>query len=519
MVIFLSSHSLHIRSLVIVVPGEVKPAVVIALLAALLAASTAALVTRCVEQSLWLKLAPGFSNRKLTVGESHRLAQWSVSPLARLSYLLRGHSWMLRISGIFLVSTAVVSPILISGISQRDTTLITETSQSQNQTAFSGFLDTANILYNGGNFKDVPMMIAAVASMSNLSAPAAPICSEQSCSVTAQVASIRADCNFTETENPNDVGGTSDTSVTSFTFCSTLNPKICRALVSANPATYANFTTGPSGDIGCDPFSLSEICPPGSWGTIFGVWVNDGATSPGPGPIKTVDCALTYGNVTVQQVGNGTPNLDRNSFVKSVYTWTDYQAGQWERIYTEATGDNGDSGATQAPYCFSGGVVPTGANTLFSDPVGWPLLGDNAGDLADMVARRIERNFDVGTLFAFARAPHASNLEFSETSTTPVWVYDSKVLLVLIVPIVASLLGVWGRWRVTNKEVNVGYNPVEIARRGPVLMMAGDKTGKSAAVLDRKEWSKLRLWGVEASRMDGHQCGGGRPQLAVGEEQ
>jgi hypothetical protein len=476
-VIFVDSEALHIRSLVTVVPGELKPAVAISLLAALLTASSSALVTRCVEQSLWLTLSAAHPARRLTVGESHRLAQWSVSPLARLSYPFRGHSWALKFSGIFLLLTAALGPVLVSGVSQRNATSITSSSQAQVRPSYSGFLDTANVLYNGGNYKDVPMMISAIASMSNLSAPSAPVCTSESCSVTAQVASIRADCSSTETANPHRIGGVaSGDSTSSSEFCSSLNPDICRSLVSSNPAVYANFTTGPSGGPGCDPQNPSSTpCPAGSWATIFGVWVNDGAgtKSTGTGNLKTVDCALTYGNVTVEQAGTGTPSLDRDSFVKSAYTWSSYTAGAWQRIYIEIGNDgqgnianSDDSGVTPAPYCFNGAVVATGANTLFKDPIGPSLLGDHAGDAADAVARRIERNFDMATLFAFSRVPEASRLEYEETTEVPMWVYNWKVLLALLAPVIASVLGMAGRCRVPGKDVNIGYNPVEIARRG-----------------------------------------------------
>jgi hypothetical protein len=518
--LFVDSQVLHIRSLVIVVPGEIKPAVAISLLAALLTASTSALVTRCVEQSLWLKLNPGYPDRKLTVGESHRLAQWSVSPLARLSYLLYGHSWMLKFGGIFLLSTAAVGPVLVSGVSQREFTHVVRSSETQSRSPFSGFLNTANTLYNGGNYKDVPMMIAAVTSMNNLSAPSASVCDDGSCSVTTQFASIRADCSSTETPNPRNIGGTgSGSSISSTNFCSSLNPKICRALVSSSPATYTNFTTGPSGKTGCDPsIASSSTCPPGSWATLFGVWVNDGAgtSSSGPGAIKTVDCALTYGNVTVRQEGTGTPILDRTSFVQSTYSWSSYATGQWQRIYIETgnkgdgTNDGGDAGVTPAPYCFSGRVSGTGANTLFKDPIGPSLLGDHAGDAADVVARRIERNFDMATLFAFARVPQASRLEFEETTQTPGWVYDWKVLLVLLVPLIASVLGIFGRWKVTGKDINVGYDPVEIAGRGPVLMADGSKNAQD---FQSKESKNLRVWGVDANT---YHTGIGKSQFSVG---
>lgn len=46
------------------------------------------------------------------------------------------------------------------------------------------------------------------------------------------------------------------------------------------------------------------------------------------------------------------------------------------------------------------------------------------------------------------------------------------MLLALLVPAIATLAAVLGRRTVTGDDVFVGYNPVEIARRGPITSVS-----------------------------------------------
>jgi hypothetical protein len=162
-IVFLTPASLHLESLVVVQSGKLQPTVAVSLLAALLVASTSALATRCVEQSLWLKLAPRTIRRRITAHESHRLAQWSVSPLARLTYFVSGSSWLLKLGGVMLISGAVLSPVLLVGVTQRDATSISNVIKINDTALFAGFLDPSNMYYNGGSFSDVPTTIASLA--------------------------------------------------------------------------------------------------------------------------------------------------------------------------------------------------------------------------------------------------------------------------------------------------------------------------------------------------------------------
>jgi hypothetical protein len=66
--------------------------------------------------------------------------------------------------------------------------------QSHQGNTWDGWLDVANSAYNAGNFADIPGVVAAFATLSNLSASASSICSRPSCSVNAVAAAIQADC-------------------------------------------------------------------------------------------------------------------------------------------------------------------------------------------------------------------------------------------------------------------------------------------------------------------------------------
>lgn len=69
-----------------------------------------------------------------------------------------------------------------------------------------------------------------------------------------------------------------------------------------------------------------------------------------------------------------------------------------------------------------------------------------------------------------------------------VWVYNPKVLLILILPLIVVVSGTWGRWRVRGNEV-VGYNPVEIAKRSVVEQQ---ENNGGEVVMDEDEFE---VWG------------------------
>ncbi|KAH6986965.1 hypothetical protein EDB80DRAFT_690416 [Ilyonectria destructans] len=479
----------HIESLVNPERKSIKPTVAVSLLAALLAASTSVFVTRCVEHSLWIDLRKGpdeqHPNSVLTVGETRRLAQWATSTLDRLLYVFGGfkgedkRSWLLRFAGPLLVATAAVSPVLLVGISQSALKTVTTETVPRTADPWLSHLDTGNSRYRGGNSYDNPTAVAALAAMRNLSAPIAPLCedldSRSTCSVSARVVAIRARCTASSRANPDGVG-TIANGEDSKKFCAGKGTasELCVELVASSPATYAVFASGPA------PCTKSDAddCPAagihGTWARIYGVWVNGvDITVNSTHRINIIDCTLTYGNITVGQNGTSPPTLDRSTYTQSTstkayqYGFSEYSIIQLNRIYSELN---------NSPYDWDAAAVGTGSNTLYRNSMGFLLLGEDANNDAETVARQIEANFDMATLHAFARGPNSSELVFARSHSSPVYVYQPLVLLILLVPLLATILGSWTRWRVAGDTVKVGYDPVGIARLGPVRGMAQGST-------------------------------------------
>ena len=141
---------------------------------------------------------------------------------------------------------------------------------------------------------------------------------------------------------------------------------------------------------------------------------------------------------------------------------------------------------SRSPYYFTAitGSEDT-ADALYDSPIATLLLGPKATTSSVQILLSVEAIFDTATLMAFSRSPYASSLEITTTASLPVYVYDSRVLAILLVPFLATVLGTWGRWRVAVKDVLVGYDPVEIARRGPVVGMS-EASEASDAVGRRK---------------------------------
>ncbi|KAL9623767.1 MAG: hypothetical protein Q9160_001998 [Pyrenula sp. 1 TL-2023] len=346
-------------------------------------------------------------------------------------------------------------------------------------------LDIGNYHYRGGSAHDNPTVIASVAEMANLTASILDVCRDDLCYIGARTTAILAKCQHTSYPNPDDIG-LSSSDERNYKFCSTLNPDIqCVTLVSSRPFTYANFTSSYHPE--CMPDSDSP-CAPGVWSTLFGVWVNGADTSSNSTHnLHTVDCLLTFGNVTVTQNGTNPPTMDRESFVQA--DWSYQGTGSWfqlNRIYTE-------SGSRNSPYTFDGQAVGTGSNSLYAEPIGFYLLGEDANNDAETVARQIERNFDRATLSAYARQANASDLTVTLSAETDIYVYRPRVLLILVIPFLATLLCGWGRWAVGDRDTVISYLPVEIARRGPVV---GLPQGEVLENGQRKSLEKWKVWGV-----------------------
>ena len=111
----------------------------------------------------------------------------------------------------------------------------------------------------------------------------------------------------------------------------------------------------------------------------------------------------------------------------------------------------------------------------------------------------------MSTLLAFSRSPYSSDLIITRSSSIPIYVYDRWVLAILLLPLIATILGTWGRWRITGQDIFVGYDPVEIARRGPVdeLPAAAQIAQKSS----RDDVEKKHVWCMQETMlaMDGAQ--------------
>lgn len=213
--LFVKPQIFHIPSLIQVPrdpaskPTTLSPNVAITALATLNIAACTALITRCVEHSLWLRLSPPSRSPRgrLTVGKTYRLAQWSVSPLARLSYVCAGDSWPLKVSGVLLVLLGAVGIVLQAGLSQKqESSVETKSYPSNASTVPAGYADGSNSALTTLSGGDAFSYSAQLYSFLGLSAPASGICSNASCSLTATAANLRAECTSKTVDNRNQVG-------------------------------------------------------------------------------------------------------------------------------------------------------------------------------------------------------------------------------------------------------------------------------------------------------------------------
>lgn len=235
---------------------------------------------------------------------------------------------------------------------------------------------------------------------------------------------------------------------------------------------------------------------PGEFATIFSVWINGvnqdmnlfSTPTSSTYLLKSVDCSLTWGTVKISQRGSTTPSIVPDSYVKSALGVSSQLGISWLwRIYADAV-------AEASTYHFSATAVATMENDLFNSPLATLLLSPGANVSATTVARRIVSAFDMATLMAFSRSPESSALTLMRTNSRSKYLYDSRVLLILLVPLCTTILGCWGRWRVGSAEEVVGYDPVEVARRGPVVGLDGRIVGIEQ-VEDKEVIDEMELWG------------------------
>ncbi|KAK7222391.1 hypothetical protein V2G26_010394 [Clonostachys chloroleuca] len=476
LLLFLDPSSLHQSSFLQPNVSGLKPTTAVSLISAVFVAASSTFVTTCVEQSLWAKLAPRAVRNPLTVGETRRLAQWAVSPLGRLSYPLDGTSNLLKLAGPLLLACAIVNSVLVSGISVSTDSSSDDTTSQASVDMWSGFLDAANSQYNGGLFSDIPNEVAALAYLSNLSVPSSSLCEGSDCSLVAQVGAIQAECQTVSAPH----APMSPTNQENETYTSGYNPGITVILSQGSPYTYANFTSWFTKR--CGENVNPRPCL-GDFAVIFGAFINLKPSATGGPIVNTIDCLLTYGSLSITQTGTGTPTIIPGSYTEATSEGPyDSSLSPIKRIYTESF--------DRSPYYFTAksGTGDT-TDTLYNSAIGTLLISPKGNSSDKDVGDRIEAIFDTATLMAFTRVPGAANVTITTTTSGPIYVYHPLVLLILLIPFFATVLGTYRRLRIEGNSLCPGYDPVEIARRGPVEGINdwnGDNLAGTDAVDDRQ---------------------------------
>lgn len=304
-------------------------------------------------------------------------------------------------------------------------------------------------------------MLASLVAMNNLSAPVADVCSDLSCSAVTRAQALQAEClgfDLPTQEQAN------------VTLCSTFGNITCLSQGS----TGYNFTTGPMTE--CDGSTYVGECLVSDFAVILGMWSSYDADNRRY-LRHAVDCKIEKGSVIIRQSGTGTPVMTRESFLTTT-TRMEISSPEWfwQGSYRTPRRDE----ETVKPYLFSSGGgmvrdVPMAEYLLSNNRTGtegedWyaSQLGTND---TQRVARAIEANIDMATLFAFAQAPHAASLEIIETHEFSIWRYETRVLPVLALPFLATILVLSIYWRVQSDEVVIGYDPLEIARRADEVLV------------------------------------------------
>jgi hypothetical protein len=313
--------------------------------------------------------------------------------------------------------------------------------------------------------------------MNSLSAPVADVCSDASCSVVTRAQALQAECLGSDLPQPTQENA-------NVTICSTFGNTTC---LSYDFVGF-NFTTGPMTD--CDESLYLGECLASDFAVILGVWSSYDAGNPRYQG-HAVDCKIQKGNVEIRQSGTSTPIMTRESFLTTTTRIESFSlAWYWQSSYRTPPRDE----QTVKAYHFNStqGVVrdvPMAGYLLYNDEkaTGWSedwYASQLGTDDTQRVARAIEANIDMATLFAFAKAPHAASLDITETHDVSVWTYDTRVLAVLAVPFLATILVLSIYWRVQSNEVVIGYDPLEIARRADEVLVlslgaeAQDSEGK-----------------------------------------
>lgn len=306
-------------------------------------------------------------------------------------------------------------------------------------------------------------MVSSLVAMNNLSAPAAAVCGDPSCTATTRANALQAEClAFDLPESAQEVDYR-------YTLCSSFGNTTCRSKTHNG----VNFTTGPV--TRCENAAYGMECLSSDFAVILGLWSSFNAET----QVHTghaVDCKIHRGSIEIRQTGTGTPVMTRDSFKKSTRPM-EIPSNEyfWQQAYSSY------SSSTVAPYRFSIGDPIEDKNVLAEYLLGnsrtdegeeedWYTLQLGTND-TQRVARAMEANFDMATLFAFARSPHAASIDITTTLERNIWTYDTTVLAILTLPLLATVLVLCIAWKVQSDDVVIGYDPLEIARRADEVLM------------------------------------------------
>lgn len=184
-------------------------------------------------------------------------------------------------------------------------------------------------------------MLASLVSMNNLSAPAADICSDASCSAVTRAQAIQAECLGSDLPKPSQEQG-------NVTLCSTFG----NTTWLSKGSNGFNFTTGPMTE--CDGSYAGE-CLVSDFAVILGMWSSYDVTN-----LRylghAVDCKIQKGSVEIRQNGTGYPVLTRESFLT---TTTSMEISSPEWFWQASYRLPRRNEQTVKPYLFSsaGGMV------------------------------------------------------------------------------------------------------------------------------------------------------------------
>jgi len=267
LVVLFSTQGFQIKSLTHVGEGPIPPAAVISILTIVLVGSTSVLVTRPVEHGLWfmilhrdLDLETGLHNLD---DEVRRRAQWSVSHLARFTYTFRGKSWPMKMSGVLLLGTVVLNPVLIYSVSPKQSSSSTITEISASDQPFAGCISGSSVLYSAdgmhilerrsagygstNNATIDAVTIGSLLHLKNIDVPSSSLCSQTACVIETRATALQAQC-VTRSENWNAPYLTDDGESVGGPFvqpqhCSVFGKDTCVQMENKPINTHINFTT------------------------------------------------------------------------------------------------------------------------------------------------------------------------------------------------------------------------------------------------------------------------------------